>query len=144
MYLLYNEKSPANDRVIEAHHKFLNEHHQETNMAGKFTIRKTDKGNFVFNLKASNGQVILTSQPYDDKRSAINGIESARRNGENDANFERRMASNGQPYFVLKAANAQIIGQSEMYSAKATMEKGIASVRRNAPSAPLEDLTTGA
>ncbi|NJC94742.1 MAG: hypothetical protein C3F07_14580 [Anaerolineales bacterium] len=112
-------------------------------MAGKFSLRKTDKGNFVFNLKASNGQVILTSQPYADKRGALNGIESARRNAGKDANFERRTASNGQPYFVLKAANTQIIGQSEMYSAKANMEKGIASVRRNAPGAPLEDLTDG-
>jgi uncharacterized protein YegP (UPF0339 family) len=110
-------------------------------MAGKFTLRKTDKGNFVFNLKASNGQVILTSQPYADKRGAINGINSARKNGCDEAAFERRVASNGQPYFVLKAANSQIVGQSETYSAKATMERGIASVMKNAPEAALEDLT---
>lgn len=110
-------------------------------MAGKFTLRKTDKGNFVFNLKASNGQVILTSEPYSDKRSAMNGIESARKNAGKDSNFERRTASNGRPYFVLKAANTQVIGQSEMYSTKATMENGIASVMRNASGAILEDLT---
>jgi len=110
-------------------------------MAGKFTLRKTDKGNFVFNLKASNGQVILTSQAYADKRGAMNGIESARKNSAKDANFERRTATNGQPYFVLKAANTQIIGQSEMYSSKATMENGIASVMRNAAEATLEDQT---
>lgn len=113
-------------------------------MAGKFTLRKTDKGNFVFNLKASNGQVILTSQPYADKRGAMSGIASARRNGGSDVNYERRTASNGQPYFVLKAANKQVIGQSEMYSARATMEKGIASVRKNVGDAALEDLTAGA
>jgi uncharacterized protein YegP (UPF0339 family) len=110
-------------------------------MAGKFVIRKTEKGNFVFNLKAANGQVILTSQPYSDKRGAMNGIESARNNAGNEANFERRTASNGQPYFVLKAANKQIIGQSEMYSAAPNMEKGIASVMKNASDAKLEDLT---
>lgn len=110
-------------------------------MAGKFTLKKTEKGNFVFNLKASNGQVILTSQPYSDKRGAMNGIESARKNGGTDTNFERRTASNGQSYFVLKAANTQIIGQSEMYAAKASMENGIASVMRNAPAAVLHDLS---
>lgn len=110
-------------------------------MAGKFTLKKTDKGNFVFNLKASNGQVILTSQPYSDKRGAMNGVESARKNGGADKNFERRTASNGQFYFVLKAANTQIIGQSEMYAAKASMENGIASVMRNVPSAILQDST---
>ena len=111
-------------------------------MAGKFILKKTAKGNFVFNLKASNGQVILTSQPYSDKRGALNGIESARKNGGTEISFERRTASNGQSYFVLKAANTQIIGQSEMYSAKAGMENGIASVKRNAPAAVLQDLTT--
>lgn len=110
-------------------------------MAGKFVLRKTDKGNFVFNLKASNGQVILTSEPYSEKRSAMNGIESVRKNAGKDANFERRTAGNGQPYFVLKAANTQVIGQSEMYSTKATMESGIESVMRNASDAGVEDLT---
>lgn len=112
-------------------------------MAGKFTLKKGSSGKFIFSLKASNGQVILTSQTYSDKRSAMNGIESARKNAGKDANFERRTAKNGQPYFVLKAANTQIIGQSEMYSTKATMENGIASVRRNAPKALLEDMTEG-
>ena len=112
-------------------------------MAGKFVLRKTDKGNFVFNLKASNGQNILTSESYSDKRSAMNGIESTRKNAGKDANFERRTAKNGQPYFVLKAANTQVIGQSEIYSTKATMENGITSVMRNAPDASLEDLTAG-
>jgi uncharacterized protein YegP (UPF0339 family) len=110
-------------------------------MAGKFTLRKTEKGNFVFNLKASNGQIILTSQPYSDKRTAINGIESARKNARNDASFERCTSSDGRPYFLLKAANFQVIGQSEMYSTKASMENGISSVTRNAPAALLQDMT---
>lgn len=111
-------------------------------MAGKFTLRKTDKGNFVFNLKASNGQVILTSQPYSDKRSALNGIESVRTNACDDGRIERLTSANGKPYFVVKAANSQIVGTSEMYSAKASMENGIASVVRNVSAAVLEDLTT--
>ncbi|MFT3894286.1 MAG: YegP family protein [Anaerolineales bacterium] len=110
-------------------------------MAGKFTLRKTDKGNFVFNLKASNGQVILTSQPYSDRRSALNGIESVRKNACDDGRIERLTATNGRPYFVVKAANTQVVGTSEMYSAKASLENGIASVVRTAPNAVLEDLT---
>jgi uncharacterized protein YegP (UPF0339 family) len=110
-------------------------------MAGKFTLKKGARGKFVFNLKASNGQVIMTSQTYTDKRGAMNGIQSARKNAGKDSNFERRTAKNGQPYFVLLAANKQIIGQSEMYSSKTTMENGISSVMRNAPTALLEDLT---
>jgi uncharacterized protein len=34
---------------------------------------------------------------------------------------------------VLKAANNQIIGKSEMYESVAAMENGITSVKKNAP-----------
>jgi uncharacterized protein len=110
-------------------------------MAGKFVLKKTSKGNFVFNLKASNGLVMLTSEVYKNKSSALNGVESVRKNAGKDSNFEQRAAKNGQPYFVLKAANKEIIGQSEMYSRAANMKKGIASVKANARTAKLEDLT---
>jgi len=110
-------------------------------MASKFVLKKTGKGKFKFNLMATNGRVILTSETYADKRSALNGIESTRKNAGKDTNFERRTAKNGQPYFVLKASNSEVIGQSEMYSVAANMEKGIASVKTNARVANLEDLT---
>lgn len=111
-------------------------------MAGKFEIRTTKNGQFGFNLKASNGQVILTGQTYADKRSATNGVDSVRRNCVEDKCFERKAASDGSPYFVLVSkANGQIIGRSETYSSNASMEKGIASVRKNAPDATLTDLT---
>jgi len=44
--------------------------------------------------------------------------------------------------FNLKSANGQVIGTSEMYSSKAAMENGIASVKENAPSATIEDTTS--
>jgi uncharacterized protein YegP (UPF0339 family) len=43
---------------------------------------------------------------------------------------------------VLKAANSQAIGDGEMYCSSAAMEKGVASVKSNAPDVKLEDLTT--
>ncbi len=110
-------------------------------MAGKFVLRKTPKGKFVFNLKASNSIIILTSESYADRAGALKGIESVRKNAGKDANFEVRMAKNGQPYFVLKAANKEVIGQSERYASTRNMKKGIASVKANAAAATLEDLT---
>jgi uncharacterized protein YegP (UPF0339 family) len=41
---------------------------------GKFIISKRTNGEFQFNLKAGNGQVILTSQGYSTKSSCENGI----------------------------------------------------------------------
>ena len=45
-------------------------------MAGKFVLKKGDSGKYHFNLVAGNGQVIATSQTYERKRSALEGIES--------------------------------------------------------------------
>ena len=49
-------------------------------MAGKFVVKKGSSGKFHFNLVASNGQVIATSETYESKTSAVNGIESVRKN----------------------------------------------------------------
>ena len=61
-------------------------------------------------------------------------------NCKNDARFEQKQSKKAEPYFVLLAANKQVIGKSEMYSSKASMLNGIASVKKNAPSARIEDL----
>jgi uncharacterized protein YegP (UPF0339 family) len=110
-------------------------------MAGKFVLKKTRAGNFVFNLVASNGQNILTSESYKSKRAALNGVESVRKNAGKKTNYEERMGKNKKPYFVLMAANKEIIGQSEMYASTTNMRNGMASVKSNARSAALEDTT---
>jgi uncharacterized protein len=58
-------------------------------MAGKFVLKKGSTGKFHFNLQAANGQVIATSEAYESKESAINGIESVKRNAP-DAPIEDR------------------------------------------------------
>ena len=110
-------------------------------MAGKFEIKKSKSGQFMFNLKAGNGEIILTSEHYVAKQGAENGIASVRINAPNDANYERRISTSNQPYFVLKAANKEIIGTSEMYSSAAARDNGIASVKANAPTATVSDST---
>jgi uncharacterized protein YegP (UPF0339 family) len=49
-------------------------------MAGKFVLKKTSNGQFRFNLKAGNGEIIATSETYTTKAAAENGIESVRKN----------------------------------------------------------------
>jgi uncharacterized protein YegP (UPF0339 family) len=110
-------------------------------MPGKFELKKGKSGKFMFNLKAVNGQVILTSQAYKTKAAAKNGIKSVCTNCSKDARFEQKASKKGEPYFVLLAANKQVIGKSEMYSSKASMLNGIESVKKNAPKAKIEDLT---
>lgn len=110
-------------------------------MAGKFELKTAKNGQFMFNLKASNGQVILTSELYKQKSSAENGIESVRKNANREGAFETKVNAKGEPYFVLKATNGQEIGRSEYYSGNAAMENGIASVKKNAPEAKVDDTT---
>lgn len=110
-------------------------------MAGKFDLKRSPSGKFMFNLKAGNGQIILTSELYESKAAAGNGIESVKANAANDDRYDRRESKNGEPYFVLKAGNGQIIGKSEMYSSQAAMENGISSVKSNGPNAEIDDNT---
>jgi uncharacterized protein YegP (UPF0339 family) len=111
-------------------------------MAGKFVLRSTGKGKYVFSLKASNGRTVLTSESYASERAALSGIESVRKNAGKGASYDRRKAKNGQSYFVLMASNLEAIGQSEMYASASSMRNGIASVKSNARSAKLENRTT--
>ena len=110
-------------------------------MAGKFELKKGKSGKFSFNLKAANGQVILTSQTYKTKAAAKNGIKSVCTNCGKKANFEVKASKKGQPYFVLLASNKQVIGKSQMYASKTSMQSGIASVKKNASKAEVKDLT---
>lgn len=108
---------------------------------GKFVISKRANGEFQFNLKAGNGQVILASEGYTTKAACENGIESVKKNSQDDARFERLTSKNDKYYFLLKATNGQSIGSSEMYESVASRDNGIESVKKNAPDASTEDET---
>ncbi len=110
-------------------------------MAAHYVLTNSSDGHVLFNLKAANGQIILTGQRYASKVYAKDGIESVRKNSPLDERYERRENSKGEPYFILKAGNSQEIGRSEYYSTKAGMENGIESVKKNGPIAEIDDQT---
>ncbi|GHC52285.1 YegP family protein [Ulvibacter litoralis] len=104
-----------------------------------FELKKNeDKYHFV--LKASNGQVILSSQMYASKASATNGIESVKKNCADDARFERKTAKNGKFHFNITSTNGQIVGSSQMYASESGMNNGIESVKKNAPGAETKEV----
>ena len=118
----------------------------------KFVIREVKSG-IKFDLKATNGQVIATSEVYESKAACENGIESVRKNApianledQTVADFETVTNPKFELYrdkadqfrFRLKARNGQIIAVSEDYTTKAACENGIESVRKNAPDAEVE------
>ncbi|WP_324720158.1 YegP family protein [Salinimicrobium sp. HB62] len=106
----------------------------------KFEIKKDKSGQFIFNLKARNGQIILSSEAYKTKASCLNGIASVQKNSQVNERFEIKEVPSGHR-FNLKSTNGQVVGSSETYSSKAALEKGIASVKKNSPDATIDDLS---
>lgn len=108
---------------------------------GKFIIDMDGAGEYRFNLKARNGETILSSEGYTSKSACKNGMVSVMENAPFDERFQRNNASNGSRYFNLFARNGKVVGTSERYSSESAMETGIASVKKNAPGATVEDRT---
>lgn len=111
---------------------------------GWYELKLAKDGQFMFNLKAANSQVILTSELYRSRSAAENGIASVQKNGVDEKNFEVRVAKNDKPYFVLKAKNHQEIGRSQYYTSNVSAKKGIGSVMKNAATTVIKDLTAQA
>lgn len=109
-------------------------------MAGYYELSKNAKEQFHFVLKAGNHEVILSSELYESKAAAENGIASVQKNGTDATKFASETAKNGKFYFNLKAGNGQIIGSSQMYDSAAGRDKGIASVQANAASSTVKTL----
>ena len=102
----------------------------------KFEVfRSARNKKFYFRLKARNGQTILASEGYANKAGVTNGIKSVQKNCSNDKCFDKKVAKNGKHYFNLLATNKKVVGASQMYASKSSMEAGIRSVKRVAPEA---------
>ncbi len=117
----------------------------------KFVIRSVPTG-VKFDLKATNGQIVLTSEIYSSEAACRNGIESIIKNApgakvENQTEagwevmthpkFEMYEDKAGEYRFRLKARNGEIIGVSEGYTTKVSCENGIESVKKNAAAAEI-------
>ena len=113
---------------------------------GKFVMRETNTG-VKFDLKATNGQVIATSEVYSSKAACKNGIESVAKNApvaavedqtvegyatEKNPKFEIYTDKAGEFRFRLTATNGQTIAVSEGYTTLANCKNGVESVKKNA------------
>jgi uncharacterized protein len=103
----------------------------------KFVIQKSGRHVF-FHLTASSGEVVLHSELHNWRGPAEDGLGAVKANAPFDDRYDRRRADNGRFYFVLKAANGEVIGTSEMYAAEDAMERAIEDVKGSAPVAGVE------
>ena len=110
-------------------------------MAGKFEVYKDKGGEFRFRLKSGNGETVLTSEGYSKKASAMNGVESVKKNAGDPGNFDKTETDKGGFRFALKAKNRQIIGTSQTYKTASGRDNGIGAVGRAADGAKVVDLS---
>lgn len=107
----------------------------------KFQVFIGENNQFYFRLYAVNGEIILGSEGYVAKAGCQKGIGSVRENAPIDERYKRKVASDGQHYFNLVAANDEVIGVSEMYTTEQKRDNGIEAIKQTAPAAPTEDIT---
>jgi uncharacterized protein YegP (UPF0339 family) len=108
-------------------------------MTGYFELKQSRADTYSFNLKSGNHKIILSSQTYNTRQGALNGVASVQKNALLDNHFGRLTARSNEPYFVLKAGNGEVIGKSEMYESTSGMEDGIASVKANGTSTTMRE-----
>jgi uncharacterized protein YegP (UPF0339 family) len=94
---------------------------------------------FSFTFVNGAGDSVVRSENYKAKKSALNGIESVKKNCTDDGRYELKEAKNGKLYFNLKAANGQIVATSAMFSSEAERSSAIAELKQDAPGAALEE-----
>jgi uncharacterized protein YegP (UPF0339 family) len=95
---------------------------------GKFETFVGKDGDTYFHLLAGNGEKVLASQGYSSLEGAQAGIASVKANGTDPSKFLLREASDGAWYFVVTAANGEIIGVSEMYASQSNATRGMTTV----------------
>lgn len=104
-----------------------------------YTVFTGKDSQYYFNLKAGNHEIILQSEGYKSKQSALDGISSVQKNCTDDENYIKKTAKDSSPYFVLKAKNGETIGKSEMYSSEQMRDKGIESVKKSGTTIIIKD-----
>ena len=106
---------------------------------GKFVMKTTKNGKIKFDLKASNGQIVATSQSYKAAKYARTGINSVIKNAPGAAVEDQTVEgyTSGEFRFRLKATNGQIIAVSEGYTTMKACVNGVNSVKKNAVDAPI-------
>lgn len=119
----------------------------------RFAVLQADSGEFYFNLRAGNGQVIGTSETYVSKSNAERGVAAVKRAvaqaieaeaEAGDVRFETVEGSDGKTYVHLRAANGQIVLQTQGYASKSAAEKGVAAIEAAAVQADRFEVFEGA
>ena len=93
---------------------------------------------FSFSFVNDAGKMVVKSENYKAKPSAVNGIESVKKNCQNDARYELKESKNGKFFFNVKASNGQIVGTSALFGSEAERGAAIDDLKAKGPDAAVE------
>jgi uncharacterized protein YegP (UPF0339 family) len=125
---LYVTKSNA-ERALSTVIAVVNKANQAAaNPKAQFQVFRGLDGKYYFHLRAGNGEIVLQSQAYTARSSAVGGTSSVRVNGPDSRRYQLRDAANGQTYFVLIAANGEVIATSETYVSRSNAQRALDAV----------------
>lgn len=126
----------------------------EITLLPKFQVYKDAAGKFRFRLRADNNEIIAVGEAYEKRAGCLNGIKSIQKNSNApvedttikgtqklpNPKYDVYKDAAGKFRFHLRAANGQIIADSEGYEKKTDCLNGIEIVRAS-PTAEIEDTT---
>lgn len=93
---------------------------------------------FSFSFINGEGKSVVKSENYKAKKSALNGIESVKKNCQDDKRYEMKESKNGKFFFNVKASNGQVVGTSMLFASEADRSAAITELKSDAPAAAVE------
>jgi uncharacterized protein YegP (UPF0339 family) len=94
----------------------------------RFEVFSGENKKFYFHLRARNGEIVLGSQGYTTKSSALSGIQSVKTNGVDDARWTVFEAIDGEFGIRLQAGNYRTIGMGELYTTESNANAGVDTI----------------
>ena len=103
-------------------------------------LRKSEaKEPFSFIFVNAEGKTIVKSENYAQKASAKNGIESVKKNCQEDARYEFKESTNGKFFFNIKSTNGQVVGTSALFANEDERSAAITELKANAANAEVTE-----
>ena len=103
-------------------------------------LKKSDAAEpFTFAFVGADGKNLLRSENYKAKKSAVNGIDSVKKNCTDDNRYEMKEAKNGKHFFNLKSSNGQVVASSAMFDTAADRDSAITELKADGPNAAVDD-----
>jgi len=94
----------------------------------RFEVFQGEDRQYYFHLRAGNGEIVLTSEGYTTKQSAISGVASVQSNGASASSFQTYQAANGQYGIKLQAKNHATIAQGELYVSQSNATRAVSTI----------------